>query len=173
MRGGVVICALVSALCATSQAQDVGVIADGAGLSGHWTCSMEHTTSDLVLRMTGHTTFASDGRYEATGLGLVHFGDPEDQVRWVARSSGWYNQNGETLIYSGLLVDANALPPVGMIDRTNDEIERLYASIVGSIEPEPSGPQTSQILSLDSRQLVIRSDGEDFVWNCLRPIGDF
>lgn len=158
-------------LCLTASAQSA--IANGAQLSGNWTCNMEHAGDGLVLKMTGHTTFASDGRYSATGLGVVHFDNPDEQVRWVATSSGWYDLDGVALSYSGLRIEPRPLPPLGMEGRSIEDVEDLYASIVGSIENEPEGPQTSEILSLDSRQLVIRTDGDNLIWNCQRPTGDF
>ncbi|MEO0467342.1 MAG: hypothetical protein AAF216_12440 [Pseudomonadota bacterium] len=155
---------------AHAQSADPG-IADGAKLTGSWTCSMEHEGDDLVVKMTGHTTYGRDGRYEATGLGIVHFDDPGDQVRWVATSSGWYAQTGVEVSYSDLEVFPRALPPLGFEDLPMSEVEDLYMAIVGGIVQQPDGPQTSTILELDSRNLMIKSDDSKHIWNCRRPAG--
>ena len=134
-------------------------------LHGIWTCEMQKEQEGVTLAMTGHTTYASTGYYEATGLGIVYFDNPYEQIRWVATSSGSYRISDDELTITTTNVEAKRLFAIGFSDVDEETLTDIENDIIDPINnsTEQTGKYTITLLT-DDRLDTIDEDGN--TWNC-------
>ncbi|MAN46842.1 MAG: hypothetical protein GYB49_04765 [Alphaproteobacteria bacterium] len=134
-------------------------------IQGVWACEMENERDGATLSMVGHTTYSPTGSYEATGLGVVYFETPFDQIRWVATSSGSFQVSDDKLTITTKKVEAQRLFPIGLSGVEAETVAQIENDLISPINN--SNEQTSDytITRLDTDRLdTINTDGT--AWKC-------
>jgi len=133
---------------------------------GVWACEMENEQEGVTLSMVGHTTYSPTGSYEATGLGVVYFDTPFEQIRWVATSSGSFSISSDgRLTITAKKVEAQRLFPIGSWGLDAENLAQVENDLISPINN--SNEQTSDytITHLTTDRLdTIDTDG--ISWSC-------